>query len=133
MTALTDFLFPAPAPRRAPAIIAWWERRRLHYNAFVGAAGLFSLVVTRIVTLLPPGSSEMPPLVLVVVFGVLANVCYTVGPAAEVVINRVWGDKTLPPGPMLYRMGLTFSVGLALLPTIFAGLDWGFRILKSIL
>ena len=43
MNALTEFLFAAPAPRSTPAIIAWWERRRLAYNAWVGGAGLVSL------------------------------------------------------------------------------------------
>jgi hypothetical protein len=34
---------------------------------------------------------------------------------------------------MLYRMGLTFSVGLALLPTLLVGIDWLFRIVRVIL
>ena len=132
MSAITEFLFPAPAPRRATAIISWWERRRLHYNIFVGAAGLLSLAVVRILTWLPPGNHPMMPLILPVVFGVLANVCYCLGPITEIAITRLWGNKVLPTGPVLYRMGLTFSVGLALMPIGIACLDFGVRVLKAL-
>ncbi len=43
MTALSEFLFPAPAKRTAGAILGWWEKRRLSYNAAVGSAGLVSV------------------------------------------------------------------------------------------
>ena len=43
MNTLVEFLFPAPARRTTPAIITWWERRRLAFNAWVGAAGMVSL------------------------------------------------------------------------------------------
>jgi hypothetical protein len=133
MTALTDFLFPAPAPRSTPGILRWWESRRLKYNVIVGACGVFSLSAIRILTWLPPRAHrEFLPLGLVIVFGVMANVCYLMGPAVEIGVEKLWGRKTLPVGPTLFRMGLTFSVGLALLPTLFAGLDWGFRIVRSV-
>lgn len=133
MTALTEFLFPAPAQRRAGAILSWWERRRLHYNLIVGGTGLFSLAVVRILTWLPPRPHEAIPLEVVVVFGVMANVCYTLGPAVEIFLNKVWGQKALPAGPTLFRMGLTFSVGLALLPTLIAAFDFAWRVLRTIL
>ena len=43
MNAITEFLYPTPAPRKAGGNIRWWESRRLHYNAIVGASGLVSL------------------------------------------------------------------------------------------
>ncbi|MGH7470566.1 MAG: hypothetical protein ACRENP_21685 [Longimicrobiales bacterium] len=133
MTELTDFLFPAPAPRSTPGIWQWWEARRLKYNALVGGAGLVSLGVIRTVTWLPPNRhEEMLPLAVVVVFGVMANVCYTLGPTVEVISEKLWGRKILPVGPTLFRMGLSFSIGLALLPSLIAGFDWGFRILKAL-
>ncbi|MGB1779767.1 MAG: hypothetical protein ACPHQP_09455, partial [Longimicrobiales bacterium] len=52
----------------------------------------------------------------VLVFALLANLCYTLGPAIEIVTHKIWGREVLPVGPALYRMGLTFSLGLALLP-----------------
>ena len=119
MNTLTEFLFPAPASRSTPAIIAWWERRRLAYNAWVGAGGLVSLGTVSLYGLLT-GEAEMFPGVLIAsaVFGVMANACYLLGPVVELFVENVWGRRVLPVGPLLYRMGLTFSVGLALFPTL---------------
>ena len=122
MSRLVEFLFPAPAPRRAGAIVRWWEARRLPYNMMVGAAGLASLAVVELVSLLPwmGGAPAWIPWQPVVAFGVLANLCYLLGPALEIVLTRLWGYTVLPVGPALFRMGLTFSVGLALFPALLA-------------
>ncbi|HSM06007.1 MAG TPA: hypothetical protein VK858_15425 [Longimicrobiales bacterium] len=125
MSALTEFLFPAPAPREPMAILRWWERRRVPYNVAVGAAGMFSLTVVSVVQALPPFSSPVvPPLGGILVFGILANVCYCLGPLTELAAGAIWGRTVLPTGPTLYRMGLTFSVGLALLPTLIVMIMW---------
>jgi hypothetical protein len=120
MTSLTEFLFPAPASRSAGKIVGWWERRRLFYNVAVGAAGLVSLVAVSAVATLFSGTVELIPWQPVVVFGLMANVCYFLGPAVEILVHLLWGRAVLPVGPALYRMGLTFSVGLALFPTLLA-------------
>jgi hypothetical protein len=133
MMDVTDFLFPAPAPRSLTGIWRWWEARRLHFNLLVGGSGLVSLAVIRLVTWLPPSRhDQFLPLAAVVVFGVMANVCYTLGPVVEGVSEKLWGRKILPVGPTLFRMGLSFSMGLALLPSLIAGFDWGFRILRAL-
>lgn len=103
MTSLVEFLYPTPAPRRPTAIFGWWERRRLVYNVFVAAAGSVSLTAVGVASL---------------VFGVMANVFYLLGPLVEIALDRLWGRDLIPVGPTLYRMGLPFSVGLALLPTL---------------
>ena len=41
-------------------------------------------------------------------------------PATELLIGMIWGRRVLPTGPALFRMGLTFSVGLALFPSLLA-------------
>ena len=130
MTALTEFLFPAPARRRTVDILRWWEGRRLHYNLIVGGAGVLSLAMVQLMAWLPPyghGTLGLPwqP---VVVFGVMANVCYTLGPLVEMALSKLWGGRVLPAGPTLFRMGLTFSVGLALLPSLLAPMEWLFRV-----
>ncbi len=133
MTALAEFLFPAPARRSAGAIYRWWERRRLAYNAIVGGAGLFSMGFARVVSMLPPGPNRPGiPLGAIVVVGVAANVCYFLGPVAETLVEKLSGGKVLPTGPALYRIGLTFSVGLVLLPTLLVSFDWAFRIVRAI-
>jgi hypothetical protein len=120
MTSLTEFLFPAPARRTTGAIIGWWERRRLAYNLWVGAAGLVSLGAFGLATLLVGGNLFWAIWVPAAVFGTMANVCYLLGPATEILIQAIWGRRVLPTGPMLFRIGLTFSVGLALFPSLLA-------------
>jgi len=118
VSGITEFLFPAPAPRTVGAIVTWWERRRLVYNLAVGAAGSVSFVVTSAVDSLLKGTPHLVPWPFVVLFGLGANVMYLLGPTLEILIHQVWGRTVLPTGPALYRMGLTFSVGLALFPTL---------------
>ena len=122
MLSLTEFLYPAPAPRSVRKIMGWWERRRLFYNLAVGAAGLVSLTAVTVVAAIVNGGVQVALLVPAAVFGVLANVCYLFGPAIEVLAHLLWGRTVLPLGPSLYRIGLTFSVGLALFPTLLVSL-----------
>jgi hypothetical protein len=62
----------------------------------------------------------------------MANVCYSFGPALEILTDKLFGRSVLPIGPALYRMGLTFSVGLALLPTLLAMFVWIARLVYGI-
>ncbi len=136
MSELTEFLFPAPAERRAGAIWRWWERRRLAYNVWVGTAGTLTVGIGYVLTLLPPHSTVPPPFLYILrpmlVFGVLANVFYTSGPILEILAHRLFGRDLLPVGPSLYRMGLTFSVGLALLPMWIMIIGWVLSVVGAI-
>jgi hypothetical protein len=133
MSALEEFLFPAPARRTIPSIVRWWEARRIRYNVIVGATGLTGLGIAWVVTHLPPAAHPFPLIWQpIVVIGVLANLCYLLGPAVEAAVEKLSSGRILPLGPALFRMGLTFSVGLAFLPVLASGLDWGFRILRAI-
>jgi hypothetical protein len=130
---LTDFFYPLPAPRTTWKIIRWWESRRLKYNLIVGGTGLLSLGVIRVMTSLPPDPIHIPYVIQpIIAFGALANICYLLGPAGEILVEKVGGGKILPTGPSFWRMGLTFSVGLTLLPTLIVGMGWVFRILSSV-
>ena len=115
---LAEFLFPAPAARSTGAIVRWWEKRRLAYNLAVGASGSVSFVAMSVVDSILKGDFHLVPWPFVVMFGLGANVMYCLGPALEILIDKIWGRTVLPAGPSLYRMGLTFSVGLALFPTL---------------
>jgi hypothetical protein len=128
---LTDFLYPSPAPRKTWGIIRWWESRRLHYNLIVGAAGLVSLGAFSFLMSIPPFAHNLVfSWAPIIGFGLLANVCYLLGPTAEILIEKLFRGKILPTGPALFRMGLTFSVGLAMLPTLMAGIEWTLRFLR---
>lgn len=133
-TTLAEFLFAAPASRSTPAIIAWWERRRLAYNACVAAAGLVSLGTVGFFNTLIGGDGMFPEaLVLAAIFGGMANLCYFFGPATELLLEKLWGRRVLPAGPMLYRIGLTFSVGLALFPTLLTVMLMAARVVLAVL
>lgn len=117
MSALTRFLFPAPASRSVGSIFRWWEGRRLAYNLAVGAAGTVSVLALNVAAV-AFGEAPTLPLEPILVFGVGANLYYLLGPALESLAHLGWGPSVLPVGPALYRMGLTFAVGLALLPAL---------------
>ena len=133
MTSLAEFLFPVPARRSVPGILAWWERRRLAYNVFVGTSGLVSLAVFTTLQALPPFSSPViPPWQVVVIYGVGANVLYTLGSVVEIAAEKLWRGELLPIGPALYRMGLTFAVGLTLFPALLISIVWVIAIVASV-
>lgn len=133
MNSIAEFLFPAPATRSAPAIISWWEKRRLAYNVAVGVTGLFSYGLSSIIMLLPPHGQGGPiPIPLILLFGVMANICYLFGPVTEIVLNHLFGTRLLPTGPALYRMGLTFSIGLTILPIFIASIDFAIRVIRAL-
>jgi hypothetical protein len=129
---LVDFLYAPPAPRTVPGIIGWWESRRLKYNLIVGGTGVVSLAAIRVLSSLPPDPLHIPYMWQpIVAYGVLANLCYLLGPMGEIAVEKLGRGKILPTGPGFFRMGLTFSVGLTLLPTLLFAVDWGLRILRS--
>ena len=135
MLVLGDVLFPPADTRRTTfSLLGWWESRRLTYNLAVGSAGLVTLAVVRIVTLLPPhapmmGANWWQP---VVAYALLANVCYTFGWALEALAQRAWGTRCPPFGPALFRQGLAFAVGLTLLPIPVVTIGWLARVVSLI-
>jgi len=114
MTSLINVLFPAPSIRRSPlAVWSWWESRRLAYNALVGAAGLITLAANLV--LWGPGHGSGPWLA-VAAYGLAANVCFSCGAVAELLLQRWLQRDSYGLGPALFRHGLVFSLGLTLLP-----------------
>ena len=131
---LGELLFPPAANRRtAASLLVWWESRRLIFNGFVGATGLFTLLVIRLITFVPPGVPFMLDWRPVVAYGVLANLCYTFGWAIETIAQRIWGEKCPTIGPALFRQGLAFSVGLTLLPILLVSIAWVARVVSVFL
>lgn len=128
MSSLVNVLYPVPDYRRtALSTVRWWESRRLVYNKVVGAAGLVTLAGVSLLFTLPPYSSPVPfPEVLapVALYAIMANLCYTFGWQAELLLRRLLGRSAPELGPILFRQGLIFSVGLTLLPLLLAGLFW---------
>jgi hypothetical protein len=137
MSALTRLFFRSPAltPPTPWATVTWWESRRPAYNAAVGVAGLATLTVVNALAALPPGSHPMPleaNLIAPLVYGIAANVFYSAGSVTELLLRRWLGDEIAPVGPAMFRYGFVFSVGLTLLPTIFASADWVIRVVRAV-
>jgi len=120
MADLMQILYPLPDARRTPvSLLRWWESRRWFYNKVVGVtgtitlAGLFVLAPDRSQVLEQPGW-----LLGVLAYGVLANGFYTGGWLVEMAARWLWGREAPAMGPLLYRQGLIFSVGLTLFPLV---------------
>jgi hypothetical protein len=124
-----EVLFPLPALRRTPmGILTWWESRRLVYNIIVGATGLVSLAFMGILSFVPPGlPGFLPPWQAILAYGAMANVCFTLGPVIEIGLQQIWSNRVLPVGPVLFRQGLSFAVGLTALPMLVASVAWAAR------
>jgi len=137
MSRFVDFFYPLPARRRTPvAVFQWWEERRVAYNLIVGATGCATIAVTTVLLAIPSPFSPGPPFVVIlgvaVLYGVIANLCYFLGPLAELAMYRLWGDDAPRAGPALFRQGLIFSVGLTLFPIALAGLGLAIRFLSRL-
>lgn len=123
-TAVEKYFFsPLYVPRGAWSVVAWWESRRLLFNAGVGGAGLVSLGVAAIL-----GPVFFPvPIEAIVTYGLTANVCYTAGSVIDLGLRRVLGVRAPAVGQALFRYGFAFGVGLSLLPIPLAIVGWVLR------
>jgi hypothetical protein len=106
-------------------IILWWETRRLFFNIVVGIAGLITAftflfsakIAERLVH--EPFVWPDPPLfaiIGVVLYAIVANVCYTGGWIAELIAREVWEDKAGNFAEISFTLGIIFSFLLTLLP-----------------
>jgi hypothetical protein len=137
MSQLVEALYPVPDLRRTPlSSLRWWESRRLLFNKVVGSAGLVTLAGVSLLFSLPPALAEGPNLVGLavgaMVYGIAANACYTLGWFAEQLARAVWGREAPEVGPLLFRQGLIFSVGLTLLPLLLASVLWVARVIAAV-
>ena len=107
--------------------IAWWEARRIPYNLLVGATGLVSSAMCLITGILcehflgEPFGIPDPPIfafLAVAAYGFMANVCYTGGWVAELLVQKIWPGKGNDFGRITFFLGLGFSILLTLLPGI---------------
>ena len=107
--------------------IAWWEARRIPYNLLVGATGLVSSAMCLITGILcehflgdPIGIPDPPVFALlgVAVYGIMANLCYTGGWVAELLVQKIWPAKGNDFGRISFFLGLGFSILLTVTPAI---------------
>src|SRR5262245_28125372 len=131
MSALTRYFFsPVYSPNSTWAVVNWWESRRAVYNITVGAAGLLSLVTVALSAWIHPHPLPFrPPLIAIMVYAVMANLFYTLGPVVDGFIHHRFGPDYAAVGPTLFRYGFVFSVGLTLLPIPLAAMAWIARLI----
>jgi hypothetical protein len=107
-------------------VIGWWESRRIAFNLIVGTAGILTSVIVGVVGLgssilirqrfwIAKSSAFCP-----VIYGIMANICYTGGWMAELVVRRIWRHEADRFATLSFTTGLVFSVTLTLAPGIFA-------------
>ncbi len=119
MSALTRYFFSSGVSRRSTwDTVVWWESRRLMYSVAVGGAGLVTLGWVNLLSLVTHGHFMPIPWQAPLVYGVMANVCYTLGWGAELALERVIGDNAPTAGAAIFRYGFVFSVGLTLFPAV---------------
>ncbi len=83
-------------------VIRWWEFRRLLYNAVLLVVGVAAIAGMEWLMgqVVPMGEDAIEPMALalgVAVYGIMANLCYTLGWVVE-----VWGRKA---DPVAARLG----------------------------
>jgi hypothetical protein len=113
-------------------VIKWWEMRRVPYNLLVGAAGIFTCIMTVIVATIasetigePLGLPDPPILAVfaVIAYAVGANICFTGGWIAEILVKKFWREKAGAFGQAAFAVGVAFSVLITLAPSaLFGGL-----------
>jgi hypothetical protein len=118
--------------------ISWWEVRRVPYNLLVGAAGLLTCAVCLVTGLLcehflgDPIGIPNPPIFAffaVAAYGIMANLCYTGGWAAELLVQRIWPEEGKAFGRISFFLGLTFSILLTLVPGVLVAIIGALQLL----
>ena len=113
------------AHQHVTGIVAWWEARRVPFNIIVAVAGVVSAAVMVGVAFTcvrrggPPIGLPASPLFALVgalIYGIVANLCYTGGWIAELLVARLWKADTSRFGPIAFALGTGFSVFVTFLP-----------------
>jgi hypothetical protein len=92
----------------------WWEARRVPYNVIVEVVGLSSSAVMVAVAFTCESRGGAPiglpdprafALVGVLLYGILANACYTGGWITELLVAKLWSVDTARFGPIAFTLG----------------------------
>jgi hypothetical protein len=124
-------LFRRPENFDSPGqLIAWWEKRRIVYNLVVGASGLVTCgTLISIALLRSPAhvskdadiGNPFVGIIVVILYAIMANVCYTAGWVTELIVTKVWGPQRGRYGEIVFSLGFAFSIALTLLPLVAFG------------
>lgn len=125
-------LFGRRSTLKSPAaVICWWELRRIAYNAIVGLTGVVTVAALLGIAdyaernLGDPIGMPDPPIIAllaILMYGLFANVFYTLGWLSELLVCWVWPKRMEDYGVLVFTAGTAFSVCLTLLPVLFFGM-----------
>ncbi|MFZ0818839.1 MAG: hypothetical protein WAM91_02135 [Candidatus Acidiferrales bacterium] len=68
----------------------------------------------------------------ILLYGIGANICYTGGWIAELVVRRIWRTESDRFATLTFSLALVFSVLLTLTPAILVGAAGIFRLLSHL-
>ncbi|HTW79365.1 MAG TPA: hypothetical protein VME23_07485 [Terracidiphilus sp.] len=110
-------------------IIRWWEIRRLLYNAILFAIGIASIIAMEFLMgrVIPVGEDAIEPFALalgVVIYGIVANLCYTSGWIVELAGRKADGTSARSQARKHFLLGLWFSSLLTSAPLWFGLVFW---------
>lgn len=131
----------ARRPDRNWDVIAWWESRRIPYNLIVGATGVASAAIVLLTGLVTehvvgdalgvPGS-PLFAIFAVILYGIMANICFTGGWILELFSRRIWGTRAEAFGEIAFTWGTLFSVLLTLVPAALIVAIGAYRIIIKV-
>ncbi len=109
--------------------ILWWEIRRIPFNGVIGLLGLATIMVIEFLGagLVKPADDVDGSFVLLfgaLIYGLGANVAYTLGWITEIVWSSGDTTKTQALRPRIFWTGLIFSAALTLLPAVVIPAAW---------
>lgn len=104
----------------------WWERRRFFYNLVIVVATVVSFLLYAFfisqTDVLDGGGDLVEPiayLFAVTVLPVFWNVCYCLGPLADICLST--DQRSF--GPEIWKVGTTISVAIISIPAVVWGLN----------
>ncbi len=109
--------------------VVWWEVRRIPYNLALAIVGIATIATLFWIGRYFSPSSEdiVNPLGLIfgaVVYGIAANVFYTLGWISELLWSGGDTSRTQPFRKKVFLLGLTVSCVLTLLPAVLIPALW---------
>ena len=110
-------------------VVGWWEIRRIFYNAILFPVGFASILAMEwfFDRFLPPEQEGIEPMALafvIVIYGISANLCYTLGWIVELVLRRKDPEHSRAHAEKLFVGGLWLSSVLTTAPFWFGFMSW---------